>query len=86
MEAVMANKKTRKRTKTVTLEHVYDLASRDRIFLAAVIKDPKKALQKRGMRLSDKDIEKLVKRLEKLLLSILKFLMSKTRGKYYPWP
>jgi hypothetical protein len=76
----------KRKPERATLRQVYDLARRDPSFLAAVIKDPKKALQKKGKRLSDKDIEKLVKWLEKLLLSTLKFLMSETRGKIYPWP
>jgi hypothetical protein len=83
-EVVMPRAKAKR--KPPVLKQVYDLARRDPVFLAAVIRDPKKALQKKGKRLSDKDLEKLKKWLEKLLIATLTFLMSEMKGKVYPWP
>ena len=76
--------------RNITLKQLYRLADRDRRFFNAFLKNPRKALEEKGLLLSSGRLRKIERALNKKYIikgkQLAKVLYSLTTRPPHPWP
>lgn len=73
----------------ITLDQLYRLARKDRAFFKALLKNPRKAVQKKGRYMTPGDVQRLEKSLKKVYTvsgKNLAEMMMAGRAGIRPWP